>query len=39
MRILFVGGSFDNNGGRPSSVVAKMLSELNVRNPKHPLKR
>lgn len=34
MRILFVGGSFDNNGGRPSSVVAKMLSELERAEPK-----
>lgn len=28
MRILFVGGNFDKNDGRPSSVVAKMVSEL-----------
>lgn len=28
MKILFVGGSFDNIGGRPSSVVAQMAAEL-----------
>lgn len=28
MKILFVGGSFDDNGGRPSSVVTKFSNEI-----------
>lgn len=32
MKILFVGGSFDDNGGRKSSIVTKFCDELNKTN-------
>lgn len=40
MFFLFVGGTFDDNGGRPSSVVDKFFNAMcrdeNIRNPQYP---